>query len=51
MIPHTPVIEGWEAHERFFLMEKPGLDIAMMVGTEEAMTGDGVGGESNVDTV
>jgi hypothetical protein len=51
MIPHTPVIEGQEARERFFLVEKPGLDVAMMAGTEEAMTGDGVGIESNVDTV
>ena len=32
-------------------MEKPGLDVAMMAGTEEAMIEDGVGGESNVDTV
>jgi len=32
-------------------VEKPGLDVAMMVGTEKAMIGDGVGGESNVDTV
>jgi hypothetical protein len=51
MIPHVPVIEGQEAHKHFFLVEKPGLDVAMMVGTEEAMTGDGVGHESNVDTV
>jgi hypothetical protein len=51
MIPHTPVIEGQEARKPFFLVEKPGLDVAMMAGTEEAMTGDRVGGESNVDTV
>ena len=51
MIPHAPVIEGREARECFFLVAKPGLDIAMMAGTEEAMIGDGVGGESNVDTV
>ena len=51
MIPHMLVIEGQEAHKCFFLVEKPGLDIAMMVGMEEAMTEDGVGGESNVDIV
>jgi hypothetical protein len=39
MIPHVPVIEGQDAGERFFLVEKPGLDVAMMAGTEEAMTG------------
>jgi hypothetical protein len=51
MIPHVLVIEGREAHKCFFLMEKPGLDVAMMVGMKEAMTGDRVGGESNVNTV
>ncbi len=54
MIPHTLVIEGQEVHECFFLVEKPGLDVAMMAGTEEAMTGEGIGIEnihSNVNTV
>jgi hypothetical protein len=54
MIPHKPVIEGREARERYFLVEKPGLDVAMMAGTEEAMTGDGNGIENihiHVDTV
>lgn len=54
MIPHKPVIEGQEASERFFLVERPGLDVAMMSGTEEAMTGEAIGIENiqnNVDTV
>jgi len=33
MIPHTPVIQGQAAGEHFFLVEKPGLDVAMMAGT------------------
>ena len=35
MVPHTPVIQGQPAEEHFFLMEKPGLDIVVMAGTEE----------------
>ena len=35
MVPHTPVIQGQPAEERFFLVEKPGLDMAVMAGTEE----------------
>ncbi|KAH9992906.1 hypothetical protein BJV77DRAFT_920539, partial [Russula vinacea] len=27
MVPHAPVIEGQETRERFFLVEKPGLDV------------------------
>lgn len=53
MIPHKPVIEGQEASDRFFLVEKPGLDVAMMAGTEEAITeSSGIDNIlSNVDTV
>jgi len=54
MIPHIPVIEGQEACEHFFLVEKPGLDVAMMAGMEEAMIGEGIGIDSihsNVTTV
>lgn len=54
MIPHKLVIERQEASECFFLVEKPGLDVAMMSGMEEAMIGEGIGIEnihSNVDTV
>ena len=32
MVPHAPVIEGQETHERFFLVEKPGLDVTVMTG-------------------
>jgi hypothetical protein len=37
MIPHTPRIEAQQLGERFFLVEKPGLDVAMIGGTLEAM--------------
>jgi hypothetical protein len=37
MIPHTPRIEAQQLGEHFFLIEKPGLDIAMIGGTLEAM--------------
>jgi len=35
MVPHAPVINGQEAHKQFFLVEKPGLDVAIMAGAEE----------------
>jgi hypothetical protein len=35
MVPHTPVIDGQEASERFFLVEKPGYDVAIMTGLVE----------------
>jgi hypothetical protein len=37
MIPHSPVIGGQEARGRFFLVEKPGFDVALIAGIEEAM--------------
>lgn len=40
MIPHRPVIEGCPPSERFFLVEKPGLDVAVMAGAEEDMPGE-----------
>jgi hypothetical protein len=36
MIPHRPEIRGQHATERFFLVEKPGLDVATLAGDEEA---------------
>jgi len=39
MVPHTPVIQGQPAEEQFFLMEKPGLDVAIMAGAEEDIWG------------
>ena len=51
MVPHIPSIQGQAEGEHFFLVEKPGLDVAMMAGAEE-MPGDEVGAVSNYpDTV
>ena len=41
MVPHSPVINGQEACDRFFLVEKPGFDVALIAGTEENMSGNG----------
>jgi len=38
MVPHAPEIDGQETRERFFLVEKPGLDVAVMAGAEEDFT-------------
>ncbi|KAH9968257.1 hypothetical protein BC827DRAFT_1152522 [Russula dissimulans] len=35
MIPHTPSISGNVPTERFFLVEKPGLDVIIIAGMEE----------------
>ena len=35
MIPHSPSIGGRDAEERFFLVEKPGFDVAIMAGAME----------------
>jgi len=40
MIPHKPEIPGLPPSERFFLVEKPGLDVAMMAGIEDDVPGD-----------
>jgi len=40
MIPHKPEILGLPPSERFFLVEKPGLDVAMMAGIEDDVPGD-----------
>ena len=39
MIPHMPMIEGQQLGEHFFLVEKLGLDIAVIGGMVEAMHG------------
>ena len=39
MIPHTPRIEAQQLGEWFFLVEKPGLDIAIIGDMVEAMRG------------
>jgi hypothetical protein len=43
MVPHAPAIQGQPAEERFFLVEKPGLDVAMMGGAEEDIPGEEAG--------
>ena len=40
MVPHMPMIQGQPAEGRFFLVEKPGLDVAMIAGAEEEMSGE-----------
>ena len=43
MVPHSPVIRGQEACDCFFLVEKPGFDVALIVGAgaEEDISSDG----------
>jgi len=36
MVPHAPAIDGRQTQERFFLVEKPGLDVAVMAGAGES---------------
>jgi len=43
MVPHAPAIEGQETQDQWFLVEKPGLDVAVMAGAEE----DPIGGDDN----
>jgi hypothetical protein len=55
MIPHSPLIGGREAEEQFFLVEKPGFDIAIMAGaiddtqTDENAPTEAGQGEEAVD--
>jgi hypothetical protein len=43
MIPHAPLVDGRQAGERFFLVEKPGFDVAVMAGVEEGISEEGTG--------
>ena len=43
MIPHAPLVDGRQAGERFFLVEKPGFDVAVMAGMEEGISEEGTG--------
>ena len=43
MIPHVPLVDGRQAGERFFLVEKPGFDVAVMAGVEEGISEEGTG--------
>ena len=40
MIPHRPEILGLSLSERFFLVEKLGLDVAIMAGIKEDIPED-----------
>ena len=40
MVPHKPVIGGQQMGESFFLVEKPGLNVAMMSGIQKDMPVD-----------
>ena len=42
MVPHSPVIRGQEARDHFFLIEKPGFDVALIAGAgaEEDISSD-----------
>ena len=51
MVPHAPVINGQDARERFFLVEKPGFDVAIMTGIEEGPILDEAGVNSNSASV
>ena len=35
MVPHTPAIEGEDLGEWFFLVEKPGFDVAIIAGIQK----------------
>ena len=39
MIPHKPVIEAQQLGEWFYLVEKPGLDVAVIGGMDKTMEG------------
>jgi len=50
MIPHAPLVDGRPASERFFLVEKPGFDVAVMAGVEEEIPAEGTG-TVNIDSI
>jgi hypothetical protein len=43
MIPHVPLVDGRQESEHFFLVEKPGFDVAVMAGIEEEFIEEGTG--------
>jgi len=43
MVPHAPAIEGQETQDRWFLVEKPGLDVTVMASAKE----DPIRGDDN----
>jgi len=40
MVPHTLAIEGVDLGEWFFLVEKPGFDVAIITGIQENLQVD-----------
>ena len=40
MILHSPRISGQETRKHFFIVEKPGFDVALISGTEEDIPGN-----------
>jgi hypothetical protein len=40
MVPHRPEIQGLPPSERFFLVEKPGLDVAIVTDVGQDGQGD-----------
>jgi hypothetical protein len=50
MIPHAPLVDGRPASKCFFLVEKPGFDVAVMAGMEEEITAEGTG-TVNIDSI
>ena len=50
MIPHALLVDGQPASDRFFLVEKPGLDVAVMAGVEEEIFTEGTR-TVNVDSI
>lgn len=49
MVPHVPVISHQEPSEQFFLVEKPGFDIAVMAGFKDKLEGEPEGAVSSND--
>jgi hypothetical protein len=43
MIPHSPILQGNTSHGWFFLVEKPGLDVALILGIEDDTRKDETG--------
>ena len=50
MVPHKLAIPGQQPEERFFLVEKPGLDVAIIAGIEDSEE-DFPGDEGGVDDI
>jgi hypothetical protein len=40
IVSHTPAIEGVDLGKQFFLVEKPGFDVAIITGIQENLQVD-----------